>query len=871
MKKIILFILLPIFAIFIAIFVILFTPFGSNAIIKPIANSLIEKKIKEPKVEITKLNSKFGYIDIDAKSSNGIKANTNGSVEYLDKKFDLAYTINAPSVKMREQEIKVDLSLRGQAVGSVKNFGVNGSGKAFDSDIKYKFIIKNSNPQSIEAIIDSAQISKIFATLNQVPIVDGYLFVNANMPSLDIKNPSGKAHIEVKDGRFNRGFIKREFKILLPKDEKFKAKIDMAVAKKYIIGKGDINTTTAKLKIKKITSTLNFKQAKAYYNLKIDNLARINQIANIKLKGRLDLDGAFYANLAKNIYQFDALTKSLGGKLKLIYNTNRVKLNLKDISIVKVLRMLSLPYYISAGRVNGVVNVADIKHLNGLFDISSSGVINRKLLKVKLPNYKYSIKAKAILKDSILTLKRADINSKFLALNLKNTKYSILTSRAKGDYALRIANLRALESFTKQPLRGKLSASGAFSYAKDNIALNLITKSFGGVLKAKYRGKSLATQFRDISLDKVLYMLNQPHLLSSAFASGDVKIYDIDKLDGKFTLKSTGVVDTKSIKKLYNIELGKLFRYSIFIKDATIKDGILLTKPKLNTTMAAMNFDYLNYDIKKQNLSAKYSLKIDDLRRLQPIIKQQLNGSFSAKGNIKYAAKQLLINGVANELGGVINFMVENSNIKVNGAGISVVKAFKMLNYPPTLDGVAKIDFKYNTKSKNGNFILTLNEARFLNSQLVDNLKQYANFDLSKEIFRSAKIDGTISGDIITFNLNTSSQRVKISTQNAKINTKTQTIDARVKVVQKNQDYNFRITGPIKSPHIKILFGGYIKKKVKKRVLKELEKAGVTKKIDKEIKKIIPNEIKALKDDNATKEKINKIIPKELKGLFNKL
>jgi hypothetical protein len=867
----ILYFIVPLIAILVAIFTILFTPFGSNKVLKPVANSYINKKIKEPKIDITKLDSKFGYIDIAAKSSNGIDVNAKGDIGYLNSKFGLKYNIFANSVKLDNRDIKVDLNVSGQSVGSIKNLGINGEGVAFGSNVKYKFILKDKNPQSIEASINSAQIAKIFAILNKAALVDGLFSLNANMPSLDIKNPKGRADIDIKDGRFNHSLIAKEFKIKLPTDEKYNASIKAAVKGKYIVGLGDINTTSAKLKIKKLTSSLDFKQTKGYYQLNIPNLSRLNKLANINLSGSLVANGVFYANLAKNIYQVVATTKSLNGVAKLSYSGNSAKATLKDISVVKILNMLSMQNYVTSGSINGIVDVKNIKHLNGGFNIATKGVLNKKLLNVKLPSYGYNVKAKGQLQNGNLSVKAANIVTNFVNLSLQNVKYSLITSALKGAFVANVDNLRALEMFTKVKLNGKVKAHGNFEVINKDVKLSVKTKSLGGALDLKYNKNRAAGSFSDLSLPKVLYMLNLPKYLLKANATGNFKVIDINNLDGAFNIKSLGSVDTKTIKKLYNTNLGERFKYSMIIKNGVLKNGRILTKPKANTSFGAIAFDYLNYDTKRSSLSGKYKIEIDNLNRLKPIAGQSLNGALTLTGTIKQNPSQLLITGVANEFGGVINFMLDNPKLKLEAAGLSVVRVLKMLNYEQVLDGVAKANLKYNLNSKLGNFKLNLDEARFLNSKLVESLKQYANFDLSKEVFSNAILDGDINKNIITFNLDSKSQRVKIYIKNAKIDTKAQTIDARVKITQKNQDYNFRVSGPIKDPNIKFIFAGYVKEKVKKKVLKELKKRGLDKQINKEIKKIIPKEIKALKDDNKTKEQIKKIIPKEVKGLFDKL
>ena len=854
MKKL-LYILLPLVAIVVAIFAIVFTPFGSNKILKPIVNSIIDKKLKEPKVTITKLDSKYGYIDLEGNASNGIKFRAKGDVDYFKKSFDLNYNLNAKSVKVENKDIFVKMDIGGQAVGTIKNFGVNGEGRAFDSPLDYKFIIKDNKPQEINANVNGAKLYKVFALANIPPYADGYAFVNVNMPSLDIKNPSGKGHLEIREGRFNRALIKKKFNIALKKDERFSANIDSIVAKKFIISKGTIDTTTAKLNIKKVTSTLDFLVSKGYFDLNINKLSRLNSIVKQNLKGKLKLDGAFYVNAKKGIKQANIKTKSFGGLTKVFYSNNSIKATLKSVSIPKVLYTISQPRYVKSGLLNANIAVPNLQKLNGSFKIKSSGVLNPKMLKIKLPSYKYSISSKGSLKNGTIYAKQSSLITNFAKVYLSNTKYSLLTKALSSNYSANIKELAALNKITGAKLRGALKATGKIKQQGANVDLSAFSKSLGGSVKLHYQNGRLNVKLNKVLAPKLLYMAYQPHLLNSGIVNGVVKLSSTKPLNGLFSIASKGSLDTKTLQKLYKINLGKKFAYALNVKDGVIKKGVVIAKPTINTTIGSVKFSKLVYNTKNSSLKAKYLVNIDDLAKLEPLVKQKLNGKFDLSGDIKYSPNNLLVTGIANELGGTINFILHNNKLLLDGAGLSVIKVTNMLNYPKFLDAVAKVHFDYNTKSKKGKFNANLNDARFLNSQLVVLLKQYAHFDLSKELFSNAKIDGVIDNSLIIFNLKTDSQRTKITVKNGKIDTKNQRIDAKVSFVYNGNDYQFRVVGDIKNPKIKPVFGGYLKRKV----IEKVEEKVLGKKVDKE------------KLEQKAKEKIKKVIPKEVKGLLQNL
>lgn len=858
MKKL-LFIILLIITFAIALFAILFTPTGSNAVVRPIVNKTLAQKIKEPKIEITKLDSKYGYIDLDAKASNGVTANAKGDVNYFKKSFDIKYNVNADKIKVQNRDIFAKVNVAGQAVGTIKNFGVNGQGKAFESDVKYKFFLKNNKPEAIEANINSAKLSQMFAIANIAPLIDGLAFVDINMPSLNIKSPSGKANIEIKQGRFNRGLIANNFGIKLPKDEKFTAKIQANVEKKFIVGKGVIDTTTAKLNIKKVTTSLDFLIAKGYLNLNIPNLSRLNSIAKQRLRGKLIADGAFYLNNKKRVKQVSIKSNSFGGNLKLFLSNNSLKVNLNRVSIPRIIYIAYLPRYLQKGLINGSIVVPNLKHLNGAFNIGSSGKLNPKMLKIKLPTYSYKLNTKGSLKNGTIYAKKTALATSFAKIFLSNTKFSILTKALRTNFVADIKELAALNTFTHQNLRGALKLTGELKQDRGNINLNATTKSLGGIVKLIYGQNSLNASFKSLNITKLLYILKQANFVNSGIVNGVVKITSISKLNGLYSIYSKGSLNTATLRRVYNINLGKHFRYVLSIKDGTIKNGVANMKPIVNSSMGSVKFSKLIYNTKNQAINGKYSINIDDLAKLKPITKQKFNGSVTVNGDVKYQNGNLMISGIANEFGGSINYLLHNNKLTLDAAGVSVVKVTKMLNYPAFLDAISKVHFEYNLKSKKGTYTANLNDARFLNSKLVDMLKQYARFDLSKELFSNARITGTIDNSLIVFSVNTHSKKTQIDISNGAIDTKAQTINTKVHFTFNGNDYQFKVRGSLNNPHIVPVFGGYIKEKIKKKILQKLlgkntHTKKIEHKVEEKIKKSIPSNVKD-----------------EVKGLFKNL
>ncbi len=877
MKKLTIALISAILFILVAIFAIIFTPYGSNTILKPIINSQIQQKIKKPKIEVTKFDSKPNYINLDAKIENSIDFNTHGNLNYFKKSFNLDYSAKAKSLQIQDRVLKPNLKITGKAVGDIDSFKLIGNGSTFDSNISYETIVKNREPKAIKAKIKDAKISELLALAGQPAIISGIANVDIFMPSLDMNNPSGKALIEIKDGVIDAKKLRRYYKINLYNNESLKAKIVANAVKNYIVGKGQILTTSAKLTLNKFTATPNFKAIKGYFSLDIPNLSRLNSLAKMQLKGKLRANGAFYANLDKKLYQANIKTKSFGGLAKVKYNSNSAKVVLKNVSIVKILKTLSQPYFVTSGLISGVVDIPNLKKLNGSFNISSSGKVNRRLFKMKLPSYKYKLKTKGSLKNGKIFAKSSYLNTSFVKVYLANTNFTILTKALTSDFRVKIDNLKALKAFINQDLRGALDLNGKVKYAKGIFSVNGLTKSLGGSLQFVYNNNSANVKFKNIETTKILYMLNMPQYISKGFATGSIKLTNLNPISGIISIASNGIINNSVVNKLYNLKLNRKIKYIFKMQDATIRDNLLRAKPTIKSTLANVEFSKFLYNIKSGVLSAKYILNIPNLASIGEIVNTPLQGSLRVDGEIKKRGKNLIVSGVTNKFHGTTNFMLNGDRFTLNGAGINLIELLDMLKKPRDYDGVAKIDLNYNLKRKYGTFKVTVNELKILNSKFINAVQKFFNIDISKEVFKETNIDGVINNNLITFNLNTNSRKVKIVINNGKVNTKDSTIDAKVKITLNGKDYYFRIKGKTSDPHYQILFKGAVKDKVldiaKKKIFKKLGVDSNETNLKTDALKSGKERVKKVREKAKEKieQKIEKVVPKDVKGLLNNL
>ncbi len=858
---IIVFIVLVLFAAF-------FTPYGSNIVLKPIANKILAKKVQKPKITITKIDSKINSLNLEAKIAQTIDFTAFGNINYFQKSFDLEYKVDAKELLFEKKVLPLHLNVKGKAVGDIEKFGVNGKGSAFESDISYSFIVDKKELKSIRAHLNAAQLVEVFQIASLPPLMDGLLFVDIQMPSLDIKNPKGYAKIAIKDGRFNRRVIAKKFNILLPKDEKFNLSFFAKVDKKLIKAKGECNSTSAKITLKKVLSTLNFKKIKGYFTIVFPDLKRLQTLTKQSLQGSLKANGAFYANLSKKYYQVVLKSKSLGGITSIKASTNKAKAKLKSVSIPKILYMLKQKRYISKGILSADIDIKNIKKLQGSFLLNSNGIINKKFLKTSLPGYKYYFFTKGNINDTKVFAKKTILKSAFAKVVLHDTKYSLLTKTIQTPFALQIANLKALQKISKTPLQGALSLKGFLKQRGKYLNLKASTNSLGGLLNIALDGKRAKIVFKKLSLPKLLYMLNQPPYFKNGLAYGKFDFSNIALPKGVGDIKLSAILNEKTLQK-YKLSLPKGVKFKLQAKDILFANNKVKFNASLSSTLADLLLQKGTFNLLTKEFKSNYKVSFFDLSALKPLIKQDLRGSLELKGVFSQHKNTLFLSGITNIAKGTVEFNLKNNLLSVNGAGLSIVDILYMLKKDRIIDGIAKVLLHYNLKSQKGDFRIDFNEARFLNSKLVHLLKQYANFDLAQEIFHEGVIDGTINKNIIFFNVNTNSKRVKILIHNGEIDTKAQTINAKVTINYKGKDYNFIVKGPLQNPRYKISFSGALKEKVIEKLLQS-----------KKIKKLIPKDLLNQKEqktnikekiEEKVEKKIDKVVPKEVKGLLKGL
>ena len=410
------------------------------------------------------------------------------------------------------------------------------------------------------------------------------------------------------------------------------------------------------------------------------------------------------------------------------------------------------------------------------------------------------------------------------------------------DYDLNIARLEELEPLTHQKLRGSLKTKG--SIKGDKRKIDIVGRANVADGSADYhlvvqelQAKSLQAQLHKAKLQKILYMLYQPHF-ADALVNGDVVLKNIDSeaLSGRMRAKVyEGRVDRVVIAKEFGIK-GAAIRFS-FEDTSVIHQGIVTSDMQLLSNVVKLFSRGAKFYIHSAKVVAPYRVQIDDLRRLYFLTKQKMRGALKLQGEI-IKDRALTVTLHSKTLGGKIDAKLVNNNLKATIKDIKVVKLTHMLYYPRIFDSSMDANLHYNLATKKGALQAQAYDGRILPNKMTFLLQQMANFDITREIYKVTELNSTINDKIIVSQLDMQSRLTHISANNARVDLAKELVDAKLQIDIKDMPIFVKIRGRLKNPKITIDAGKMLRARAKKEVKKQLQKR-LKDKVPSQVKEIL--------------------------------
>jgi len=572
------------------------------------------------------------------------------------------------------------------------------------------------------------------------------------------------------------------------------------------------------------------------YRVNLEELHTLKTLTQTQLNNSFHTDGTIKGDMAfvEIDGKSDVAASETNYHIELTeFNPTSIIAKVDKADLKSLLNMVNQKAYASAD-INLDINFKNIKahELDGnIILVTKNGKLNSKVMKkdfnITIPTTAFSMNLDAILKGD-------DVDySYILSSNLAKITSSgkILPTPLKVDikYGVNIKELAVLKPITQADIRGLFRLSGNVEGSKK--IMNITGKSdfassntiFEAVLK-DFEPSSLQASIKNMKLQKVLYMVKQPHYADALFDL-DLALSSLkaDNLKGTINTKiKNGLVDSKYITKMQEFK-SMMPKTTFNARTYTVLNKNLVdTKIDFNSNLGDLDIKQAIFDMKDASLLTDYSLKAHNLDKFYFVTQRHLKGSITANGEVK-KGKDLDFIMHSNIAGGKLDVKLHNDDFHADLDNLNTLQVLDMIIYPEIFDSSVSGVVDYNLANAKGKFTGTLKDGKFTKNQVLDLAKQYGHTDLYKEKFKGDVV-ATIKKEKIVASLDLNSNRSSIKTKDTKLNTKTKKINSKLDINANGNPLIITLTGDVNNPKVGIDAQKLIEKEATKVITKEINK-----------------------------------------------
>ena len=802
----------------VALYCVLFSSFG-NSVLKPFVEKIASEKIGM-EFRLEKFELGFSSFDILAIINGELGVESKGKYSLFSSQFDLNYNTQAKSFN----GMQIDLSLKGEALGSFDNFVANGSGSLAGSSIRFASRIKDYAP--LELKLDAKALD--LAALSMIALKKAYITGKLSAVA-DIAGQEGTAKLNSAKIIITKE-AQNDFGISLPANFALSLNSDIKLLGKQVAATTRVKSALANLSAKNTSYNFENGEITSDFNVDIANLAALEPIIKQKLNGSIKVAGN--TKIANGAMEFlDAKINGLGGEILASLKDNELNANIKNLKLAQALSLAGLAPLANSD-ISGtakITNLNDTKKIKGSANLTlSSGVLNHKQMNALLGSdlsSDVSFNAQNKLEIASGTLNFDSVLNSPVIENLgAKGSYTLANGDAKIDLAGKIADLGAIfGSGAKSPANIKANVGLKAGELSDG---DIDIKGFGGEIIAKVKGKALNANIKNIKAEQVLAMTTFGSLFNGEVnAELSLDGLNLQNLNGRGELSvKNGVFNAAAMSKLLKTEFPENVKFSLNFKP-TFTNSVAYFSSNFASDIANISKFDGSYNLQKNALDAAYSANVSDLSKLSFLTGVALYTPLNVSGKI--ASTNQAINASANSdiFGSNTDITFKSGVLNANMKNAKIEQILKALGYEQFYIGSTNMTFDYNTASKLGEFNANILNAHLAKTGLTELISSVlGGRDITTEVYENGVVKGTIKGDIITFDANMHSKRSDINVKQASINTKSKALNIPVSANYEKTDIGIDITGTTQAPKY-ALSSQYLQQKAEQGVEKLIDKA----------------------------------------------
>lgn len=802
----------------VALYCVLFSSFG-NSVLKPFVEKIASEKIGM-EFRLEKFELGFSSFDILAIINGELGVESKGKYSLFSSQFDLNYNTQAKSFN----GMQIDLSLKGEALGSFDNFVANGSGSLAGSSIRFASRIKDYAP--LELKLDAKALD--LAALSMIALKKAYITGKLSAVA-DIAGQEGTAKLNSAKIIITKE-AQNDFGISLPANFALSLNSDIKLLGKQVAATTRLKSALANLSAKNTSYNFENGEITSDFNVDIANLAALEPIIKQKLNGSIKVAGN--TKIANGAMEFlDAKINGLGGEILASLKDNELNANIKNLKLAQALSLAGLAPLANSD-ISGtakITNLNDTKKIKGSANLTlSNGVLNHKQMNALLgsdlsSDVSFNAQNKLEIASGVLNFNSV-LNSPVIENLGAKGSYTLANGDAKIDLTGKIADLGAIfGSGAKSPANIKANVGLKAGELSDG---DIDIKGFGGEILAKVKGKALNANIKNIKAEQVLAMTTFGSLFNGEVnAELSLDGLNLQNLNGRGELSvKNGVFNAAAMSKLLKTEFPENVKFSLNFKP-TFTNSVAYFSSNFASDIANISKFDGSYNLQKNALDAAYSANVSDLSKLSFLTGVALYTPLNVSGKI--ASTNQAINASANSdiFGSNTDITFKSSTLNANMKNAKIEQILKALGYAQFYIGTTNMTFDYNTASKLGEFNANILNAHLAKTGLTELISSVlGGRDITTEVYENGVVKGRITGDIITFDANMHSKRSDINVKQASINTKSKALNIPVSANYEKTDIGIDITGTTQAPKY-ALSSQYLQQKAEQGVEKLIDKA----------------------------------------------
>lgn len=373
----------------------------------------------------------------------------------------------------------------------------------------------------------------------------------------------------------------------------------------------------------------------------------------------------------------------------------------------------------------------------------------------------------------------ATVNSEITA-NI-NGGLSVFSRTLDLKYDIAVDNLISFGVELKERMIFAGTAKGKFDDFNANGAGKLLGSNLRFAANLKdYKPLSLILDAKNIELDKALALANRP-----IYAKGSIDIVaDIKESNGK--PNGTANIDILNVKtqneliaRDFNITLPSNFGINGAVR-AIVQDWLVNAKTAFVTPIAVAGSEKTIYDINSKTLSSDFKITIDDMTKLEPIIKQKIAGSLNIKGDTIVTKNELknLEADIAG-FGGSVKAVLNNDKLTAKINSLKLEELIKIAALPAfasgVIDGDAVLNDIKNSKNISGGIKFKTANGKLNPSEF----KKLTNLEIASGVNFTLSANADIKGGEAKFNADLLSNLLNLKNLNGAYNLGTKALNSK--------------------------------------------------------------------------------------------